>query len=114
MDDLHALIEAGDLDGLAAALKSSSGQIDSFQPCNQLVAAINRHGLKGTPLHLAVAMKNVDAVKLLLDNGADQSLRVIQSERGDEMIPYATASYLAGKLGYEQIAGALKNNLPQP
>jgi hypothetical protein len=114
MDSLHELVEQGDLEGLTAALATESGAIDSFELCHPLEAAINRHGLKGTPLHLAVATGNSEAVELLLANGADQSLRVIQSERGDEMIPYATPSYLAGKLGHEEIAAALKRNLPQP
>jgi hypothetical protein len=101
---LHRLAAEGDHRALSRALSGKREDIDTYAPYRGLEDIIIRHGLKGTPLHVAVAAGSRECVELLLESGADPSLCVIQSERGDEVIPYADALYLARESGREDIA----------
>jgi hypothetical protein len=106
-DELHRLAAAGDCAGLIGALRKNPAAVDEYRPWRPLETLINRHGLKGTPLHAAVAGGSVDCVRMLLNAGAEPGKRVIQSERGDEEIPDADALFLAGITGRKEIIDLL-------
>ncbi|HDY69611.1 MAG TPA: ankyrin repeat domain-containing protein [Actinobacteria bacterium] len=99
MTSTHQLAAAGEAAALRRALAAAPDTIDAYRVYRGLEDIIIRHGLKGTPLHVAVAAGSLDCARLLLECGADPSLCVIQSERGDEAIPYATALFLARETG---------------
>ena len=107
MTNLHELTAAGETAALNRALVADPDAVDSYRAYRGLEDIIIRHGLKGTPLHVAVAAGRLDCARLLLEHGADPSLGVIQSERGDEVIPYATALFLARETGRKDIVELL-------
>ncbi len=106
--DLHQLAAENNEAGLRRALSDEPGAVDIYAPRSELEGVINRHGLKGTPLHTAVVSGSVECVRLLLEQGADPGKCVIQSERGDELIAYADAAWLALQTGDERIISLLE------
>lgn len=106
-NDLHQLAADNDYRVLRQALVEEPEAVDRYSPRRELEDIIIRHGLKGTPLHVAVVNGSAECVSLLLENGADPGRCVIQSERGDELIPYADANYLAQRAGHAAIIGIL-------
>jgi ankyrin repeat protein len=106
---IHTHVETGDLVSLRKAIVANPKEINAYQLCQPLETVINRHGLKGTALHLAVVLGNIDKVRVLLEEGANPNYCVVQSERGDEIIPYANAIYIADHEGYQAIANLLKS-----
>lgn len=106
-NDLHQLAAEGNERELARALEQKPEDIDSYRPRKELENVIVRHGLKGTPLHIAIVCEVAPCVSLLFDKGADPHLLVIQSERGDEPVEYADAEFLARKITNDAIIAML-------
>ncbi len=105
---LHELA-AGDMhEELKNALSQSKEGIDSYLLSKVFHRVINRHGLKGTPLHFAIIHNSINCVKVLLDCGADINKCIRQCERGEQDILHADALFLANKTGNSEISELLK------
>ncbi len=107
--DLHHSAATNNFELLRTVVDESRELIDSYRSSRELESVIIRHGLKGTPLHIAVLHRSLESVQILLERGADPMKRVIQCERGEEEIPHATALYLADQLGYSEIRAVLQD-----
>ena len=104
---LHRLAADDDADGLRAALASNPAAVDDYDKHAALGEVIYRHGLKGTPLHIAVLHGSLDAMRVLLDFGADPGLSVMQFERGFDTVPDSSAMDLARRTGREDAVALL-------
>ncbi len=65
---------------------------------------------EGTALHVAVLQGSVDAVRVLLQFGADRTIQVLQFERGIEEVPNTTALDLARKLEFPDLVHILRDS----
>jgi ankyrin repeat protein len=106
--DLHELASEDRHKELSEALAQNDDLIDSYLLSKDFHTVINRHDLKGTPLHFAIIHNSINCVKILLEHGADVNKCVRQCERGEQDIPHANALFLAKKLGYEEICELLE------
>lgn len=95
---LHRLAARNDAGELRRRLLEDGESFDAYDKNKDLESLIYRHGLKCTALHAAVLHGSADAVRLLLEFGADKTAQVLQFERGFEEVPNTTALDLAGKL----------------
>ena len=106
---LHQLAESNETEELKAALLESVESINAYATHQALRGAVYRHGLKGTPLHVAVISNRVEAAKLLIEFGADPSLNVMQFERGYDEVPDTTPLNLAKRLNLPKMFKVLNN-----
>jgi len=88
-------------------LREARLSVDAYEKHKPLEDIIYRHGLKGTPLHVAVIHNAAEAVAVLLDFGGDRTKRILQYERGVEPVAGTTPLDLARRLGHEEIARML-------
>ena len=101
---LHQLAATDDAAGLRALLEDDPVAVDRYDKHPALGEVIYRHGLKGTPLHVAVLHGSLNAMRALLDFGADPGLPVMQFERGFDPVPNSSAIDLARRAGREDAA----------
>ena len=104
---LHSLAAADDAAGLRAALADDPAAVDAYERHPALGEVIYRHGLKGTPLHIAALQGSLEAIRVLLDFGADPGLPVMQFERGFDPVPDSSAIDLARRVGRQDAAALL-------
>ena len=107
---LHQLAELNDVGELRRRLLVGGESIDDYDKNKGLESLILRHGLKGTALHAAVLHGSVDAVRVLLEFGADKAIQVLQFERGFDEVPNSTALDLAGKLEFPNLVRILRDS----
>ena len=106
---LHQLAESNKTDELRTVLSDSIESINTYATYPVFRNVIYRHGLKGTPLHVAVISNCIDAARLLLDFGADQSLNIMQFERGYDEVSNTAALELAKRLKSREMIEMLNN-----
>jgi hypothetical protein len=106
---LHQLAESNKTDELRAVLSESVESINTYATYPVFRTVIYRHGLKGTPLHVAVISNCVEAARLLLEFGADQTLNVMQFERGYDEVPQTAALDLAKRLKLREMIEMLND-----
>ena len=92
---------------LSAWLSASRLSVNAYEKHKPLEDIIYRHGLKATPLHVAVIHNAAAAVAVLLDFGGDRTKPILQCERGVEPVAGTTPLDLARRLGYHEIAEIL-------
>ncbi len=106
---LHQLAESNKTDELRAVLLESVESINTYATYSLFRKVIYRHGLKGTPLHVAVISNCLEAARLLLDFGADQALNILQFERGYDEVPQTAALELAKRLKLREMIEMLND-----
>ncbi len=106
--ELHELAAKDLTIELKKALSLNKSLIDLYELSKDFHKVINRHGLKGTPLHFAIIHNSISSVNALLDCGADITKCVRQCERGEQDISHADALFLAEEIGNKEICDLLK------
>ena len=106
---LHDLARQNRAGELRAMLDKARLSIDAYEKHKPLENIVYRHGLKGTPLHVAVIHNAAEAVAVLLDFGGDRTKPILQFERGVEPVAGTTPLDLARRLGHDESARMLNS-----